>query len=162
MSTLYSASKALNAESFSRSNYVDGSNQLPFDQNNDLSISEIKRLFFMWFNSISNDGKSLNISQFSTIINRIFSSSSSSLTETEISQIFNQLLSNNDNSGSIYYSKFLSQCDHVFANIMSELLQNDPTAVSTLQSVPNSSTNNPANNTLQQILHDQVSDLYIF
>ena len=127
--------------------YADKSSK---DSDDALSPIDIKRLFFIWFNSISNDGKNVNETQFHAILRRIFTSS---LDDSQINTIFLQCCPNQDNMD---YHQCLAANHHTFSNIMYELLENDLNAISMLQSIPNTCSNNPAQNTLQQILYDQV------
>ena len=123
---------------------------------------EIKRLFFIWFNSVSTDNESLTLSQFSSIINRIFVTDDhkAQLNADPIIKLFNQL-SDGDNKDKIYFNDFLSPKEDTFANVMIQLLETNDTAISMLRSVPRSSSNNPNSNTLQQILYDQSKETQV-
>eukprot|EP01084_Bolivina_argentea_P142400 250179_1 len=136
---------------------LDFYNSCELNDNDNISKSDIKRLFFIWFNSISNDNSTINLSQFSTILNRIFSSSITALSQSEITEIFNIL--NINNKQYIYFNQFLSETEDTFTNTMAELLQNDPNAQTILRQIPQTSKNNPMNDTLQKILHDQAKEL---
>eukprot|EP01084_Bolivina_argentea_P211140 359214_1 len=130
--------------------------ELSFANTYDFSSSYLKRLFIVWFNAISDDTTCITSSQFSTVLTRIFSSSTSSLSQQNISEIFKQLSNNKTN---IYYSQFLSQNENTFINIMTELLSIDDIAMSVLQSVPDLHSNNSSNNTIQQTIYDQAIEI---
>ena len=139
-------------------------NKFPFEHDDDeeiytLSFSIINRLFYIWFNSISSNGITINFGEFEIILNKIFSSSNLPLTNIQIINIYKEICNKNDNL--LYFTQLLSKNNDLFSNIMYNILENDLSAIYILYCIPNKCNNNPNNSTLQQILYDQNKEIQI-
>ena len=127
--------------------------------NETLSMTEFNRLFILWFNTRSPDNASISKSDFCDILSQIFSSS---LNETQISEIFTRFTSKSDDDGKeeerVFLKDVLSENDDglMFANTMKALLLQDGSAEMKLRSAPKECLNTNGNDNVNALMHGML------